>query len=78
MPELNDYFSHLNNLSEHELTDRREVLQATANGDYTNLEDEALSELFAITRTLRKKAVTSTGRKRKAPKTKTEDLDAVL
>lgn len=78
MPELNKFYAHLNDMPEHELKNKKEVLLESANGDFRNLDDDAMSELLAITRVLTKKATTPTGRKRTAPKEKKEDLDAVL
>ena len=57
MPNVMDAFEHLNNLDTTALFARRQALIGTApNGDFKQLSDEALQELVAIARVLRRKA----------------------
>lgn len=85
MTEARDHFAHLETLDAVALAARAEAIKADPTsysneivGDFTQLNDEPLSELFHITRLLRKKAATrsgtsSTHRKPKAATT-LEDL----
>ena len=74
MPEVRDYFSHLDELSETQLKDRREVLSADMPDDYEEVEDEILMELFDITRRLVSKSKTPTRKKAPVEPKTTEDL----
>jgi cytochrome c553 len=56
MTNVMDAFEHLNSLSQSQLFERRTALVGQApNGDYRALSDEALQELVAISRVLRRK-----------------------
>jgi hypothetical protein len=56
MTNLMDDFKHLNDMSSVQLFERRSTLIGAApNGDFKSLTDEALQELVAIARVLRKK-----------------------
>ena len=56
MVNVMDIFEHLNSMSPVQLFERRSALIGAApNGDFKLLSDEALQELVAIARVLRKK-----------------------
>jgi hypothetical protein len=56
MTNLMDDFAHLNTMTPVQLFERRSALIGAApNGDFKQLTDEALQELVAIARVLRKK-----------------------
>jgi hypothetical protein len=81
MPEIRDYYSHVKDMDITQLHQRRNELVSTApSGQYRDLEDEALAELLAITREMRKRAAVGTKRTAKAPRVKVdkESLDALL
>jgi hypothetical protein len=55
MTDVMDEFTHLNQMSQVQLFERRTQLVGSApNGDYRQLSDEALQELVAIHRILRR------------------------
>lgn len=77
MPEVHEYFPQFEQMDTSQLHLRREeLLRDPSNfengkvGDYDNLKDMVLAELFAITRALRKKAAApgSSGGKRTTKK----------
>ena len=74
VPEVRDYFSHLDELSETQLKDRREELVEGMPDDYENVADEVLTELFAITRKLVSKSKTPVRKKAPAKPKTTADL----
>jgi hypothetical protein len=56
-----DQFEHLNSLTPIQLFERRSnLIGAAPNGDFKQLSDEALQELVAIARVLRKKTTPQT------------------
>lgn len=63
MTDVMDEFKHLDSLSQVQLFERRTQLVGSApNGDYRQLSDEALQELVAIHRILRRTSGSKTPR----------------
>lgn len=83
MPEIRDYYVYVKDLDIAALHQRKnDLLAGKLPGEYRDLDDDALAELLAITRELRKRAAVSPkrangGRKPKTPKDK-ESLDALI
>lgn len=81
MPEIRDYYVHVKDMDISSLHSRRAELIATApSGQYRDLDDEALAELLAIARQMRKLAAVgirkTTGVRK--PKADKESLDALI
>lgn len=81
MPDIRDVYAEVEALDVPELHSRREAILASApDRDYNRLSDEALSEMLAINRALRRKIAANAGARRsatprtKAPKPTLEDL----
>lgn len=76
MPELADYFPHLDTMDVAQLHARRnQLLSSAPGGDFSKLEDEPLSELLAINRKVRQKQSGPPKAKTSSTKTKAiEDL----
>jgi hypothetical protein len=59
MSNVMDAFAHLDAMSQTQLFERRvQLIGGSATGDYKDLSDEALGELVAIARVLRRKTAT--------------------
>lgn len=68
MPEVNEVYSETDQLDIAGLHARREeLLAACPEADYTNLSDDSLTELLAITRSLRRRSAPSTRKKSASP-----------
>lgn len=68
MPDIRDVYAETELLDLPALHTRREELIASApDGDLQRLSDEALSEMLAISRALRKKVAANAGGTRKSP-----------
>ena len=66
MTNVMDAFGHLDTMTQPQLFERRSnLVSAAPSGDYRQLTDEALQELVAISRVLRRKASTIPPRARK-------------
>ena len=83
MPEIRDYYTHVKELDIPGLHQRKnELLAGRAPGEFRQLDDEALAELLAITRELRKRAAVSPKRSggsgSRKPKADKESLDALI
>lgn len=81
MPEIRDYYLHVKDMDLASLhTRRNEIVSSVPAGQYRDLGDEALAELLAISREMRKRAAVGTKRtakKSKAPADK-ESLEALI
>lgn len=66
MPEVRDYFPHLDALDISGLHLRKAEILAPVDGNHMKLPDDSLAELLAISRALRKKAAVSGGGRKKA------------
>jgi len=74
MSNLMDSFKHLDEMSPAQLFERRaNLIGAAPNGDYKKLSDEALQELVAIARVLRRKSSPAT-----STKSRTKDMVPTL
>ena len=63
MTNVMDAFGHLDTMTQPQLFERRShLVSAAPNGDYRQLSDEALQELVAISRVLRRKSSPATAR----------------
>jgi len=77
MSNVMDSFVHLDSMSPTDLLSRRSTLIGSApNGDYKKLTDEALQELVAIARVLRRKSSPATSTKSRQ-KDMVPTLDAI-
>ena len=66
MTNVMDAFGHLDTMTQPQLFERRSnLVSAAPSGDYRQLTDEALQELVAISRVLRRKAASPATRARK-------------
>lgn len=67
MPEVRDVFTEAETMDLPDLHRRREEITTSApDGDFSRLSDEALSELLAINRALRKKVAANAGTAKRA------------
>lgn len=67
MPEVREYFPEIDAMDVVALHARRQALLDPVKGNYKDLADDVLAEVFAVTRALRKKAAapgTGGGRKK--------------
>lgn len=82
MPEIRDYYSHVKDMDIVDLhTRRNEIVSSVPSGQYRDLSDEALAELLAISREMRKRAAVGTKRnvgKKSKPPTDKESLEALI
>jgi hypothetical protein len=78
MPEIRDYYIHVKDMDIAQLHTRALELKAGAT-QYRDMGDEALAELLAVTREMRKRAAIGTRRGgTKKPKSDKESLEALI
>ena len=75
MPEIRDYYTFVKDLDIPALHMRRNELLAQGQGTFASLPDDALIELLAVTRELRKRAAISP--KRNSVRKTKEDKDSL-
>lgn len=80
MPEIRDYYTFVRDLDIPALHTRRNELLAKGNGAFASLPDDALIELLAVTRELRKRAAISPKRTSvtRKPKEDKDSLESII
>lgn len=79
MPDIRDVYTEVDAMELPQLHSRRdELITLAPEGDPSKLDDDALTELLAINRALRKKIAANTGRKRTTTPKEKPSLEDLL